>query len=204
MDLKYASWVLFHLCAAYGDVIANVELTGPGREVMIEFKHLRELLGADMNRGRVIDRNWEDAAGNARWFLYHKADSPGPGYVHNFESNWRTKQELLHGFRGAYIARELEIKSLKMLNEMKVVVIVDDRIGAPDSSNPDIKDDRVFSCGSCGARVARMGPARYDLGRADLRGRDARGERRIDQSTALDEQYGHEIPGLQRGGGGIV
>jgi hypothetical protein len=145
VELKYASWVLFHLCAAYGDVIANVELTGPGREVMIEFKHLRELLGAQMNRSIVQEREWQDAAANARWFLYHKADSPGPGYVANFESNWRTKQELMHGFRGAYTAREVEIKSLKLLNEMKVVVIVDDRIGAPDSSNPDIKDDRVFS-----------------------------------------------------------
>lgn len=146
VDLKYASWVLFHLCAAYGDVMANVELTGPGREVMSEFDHLRQLLDVSMNRPKIEERQWQDAGANARWFLYHRADSPGAGYVHNTEANFNTQQELMHGLRSSYVSEEIEIKSLRMLGQMRYVVIDESgHIGAPDSSNPDIKDDLVYS-----------------------------------------------------------
>lgn len=145
VEVRHASWILFHLCAAYGDCMANVELGGPGRLVMSEFQHLRELLAADMNREKVKARDWTDAAGQARWFMYHKVDSPGPGYVANFETNWRTKRELLYGVRGAYVTHELDISSVPLLKEMQNVIVDGDTIGAPDSSNEDQKDDLVFA-----------------------------------------------------------
>lgn len=145
VETKHAAWVLFHLCAAYGNTMANVELGGPGRLVMAEFDHLRQLLKAEMNADKTRDRDWEDAASQARWYLYHKVDSPGAGYMANFETNWRTKMELMHSMRGAYMSREFIINSFPLLSEMELVVVVDDKIGAPESSDEDKKDDRVFA-----------------------------------------------------------
>jgi hypothetical protein len=145
VETKHAAWVLFHLCAAYRNSMANVELGGPGRLVMAEFDHLRQLIGAEMNAAKTAARGWEDAAGNARWYLYHKVDSPGAGYMANFETNWRTKMELLHGYRGVYSSREIVIRSWHLLREMGIVVVNDGDIGAPESSDENMKDDRVFA-----------------------------------------------------------
>ena len=113
---------------------------------MQEFQHLRELLAAEHNQTRVKERNWEDAASQARWYLYHKPDSFGAGYVANFETNWSTKPRLMHAMRSAYSCGELFIRSRKLLDEMSLVQVDEDGgIGAPDSSDTDQKDDRVFA-----------------------------------------------------------
>lgn len=145
IETKHFAWVIFHMCAAYRNCMCNVELGGPGRLIMAEFDHLRQLLGAEMNAGRVEARGWQDAAANARWYLYHKVDSPGAGYMHNFETNWRTKDELMHGYRGVYSSREITIRSVSLLYEMNNVVVVDGNIGAPESTDENMKDDRVFA-----------------------------------------------------------
>ena len=144
VETKHCAWVLFHLCAAYRDSMANVELGGPGRLVMTEFDHLRQLIGAEMNAAKTAARGWEDAGAQARWYLYHKADSPGAGYMANFETNWRTKQELLHGYRGVFSSREIVIRSMRLLREMSIVVVNDGDIGAPESTDENMKDDCVF------------------------------------------------------------
>jgi hypothetical protein len=145
VETKHFAWVIFHLCAAYRNSMCNVELGGPGRLVMAEFDHLRQLIGAEMNQAKTAARGWEDAAANARWYLYHKVDSPGAGYMANFETNWRTKMELLHGYRGVYVSREIAIRSMGLLREMSIVVDNDGEIGAPESSDENMKDDRVFA-----------------------------------------------------------
>jgi hypothetical protein len=146
VDLRHVTWVLFHLGAAYGDAMLNVELAGPGRAIMLEFKALRELLAASMNRTIVMEREWTDAAANARWFLDHKADSLGSGFQYNMKESFESQRELMHGFRSSYIGKELVIKSLKLLSEMTRVVIDESgHIGAPESSNEEVKDDRVYA-----------------------------------------------------------
>jgi hypothetical protein len=145
IDVKYAAWVLFHLCGAYRNCMVNVEIEGPGRLVMSEFDHLRQLIGAEMNQAKTAARGWEDAAGNARWYLFHRPDSPGAGYLNNFSTNSRTKLPLMHGFRGAYSSREITIRSAGLLREMSIVVDNDGSIGAPESKDEDCKDDRVFA-----------------------------------------------------------
>ena len=147
VEVKYAAWVAFHLCAAYRDCMINVELTGPGRLVMAEFTHLRETLGAEMNAKQTTERGWDDAAAQARWFLYHREDSFGSGFAANYEANFRTKQMMLHNMRGAYVSGEVHLKSRMLLNEMNNVVVDGDNIGAPESANEDAKDDRVFALG---------------------------------------------------------
>ena len=146
VDIRHASWAFFHLCAAYGDVMGNIEIGGPGRLVMQEFQHLRELLGAEHNQARVKERNWEDAASQARWYLYHKPDSMGAGYVANFETNWSTKPVLMRNVNSCYSCGEIIIRSRKLMDEMLIVQVDEDGgIGAPDSADIDQKDDRVFA-----------------------------------------------------------
>jgi hypothetical protein len=147
VEARHAAWVAFHICAAYRDCMINVELTGPGRLVMAEFDHLRQLLGAEMNVARTEQRGWQDAAANARWFLHHREDSFGSGFAANYETTWRYKQEMLYKLKGSYVSRELDIRSMALLNEMKNVVVDNDDIGAPESTDEDKKDDRVFALG---------------------------------------------------------
>lgn len=144
-DVKIASWVLFHLAAAYRDCMINVEIGGPGELVMTEFEHLRQLLRTELHQKVSSERDWEDAAGQARWYLYHRPDSFGAGYLANFNTTARTKSPLMHGYRGAYSSHELTIRSKGLLREMSIVVVDDGQIGAPESRDENCKDDRVFA-----------------------------------------------------------
>ncbi len=146
-EVKYAAWVAFHLCAAYRDCMINVEIMGPGELVMTEFRHLKQLIGAEMNFQRTIDRNWLDAAAQARWFLFNREDSFGSGFAMNYKSTAQDKERMLYSMRGVYSAGEITIYSVKLLHEMLNVINNDGRIGAPDSDDEDKKDDRVFALG---------------------------------------------------------
>ena len=139
----------------------NVELQGPGRLVMAEFDHLRQLLASELNFQRTKDRGWEDAAAQARWFLHHREDSFGSGFAANYEATWRYKQEMLHKLRGSYVSKEILVKSMALLREMNNVVVQDDDIGAPDSADENKKDDRVFALGL--ANLAWMSWIRRDM-----------------------------------------
>lgn len=145
IDLKHAAWVMAHLAGAYQDCMINVDVNGPGKVIMLEFDHVRELLNAEMYQAEVKSRDWENALSNARWYLYHRADSLGGGYAFNFSTNGSNKPELMHNMRGAYITRELVVRSLPLLEEMRTVVQDGDKIGAPESGAGGSKDDLVFA-----------------------------------------------------------
>ena len=161
VEARHAAWAAFHICAAYRDCMINVELQGPGRLVMAEFDHLRQLLASELNFQRTKDRGWEDAAAQARWFLHHREDSFGSGFAANYEATWRYKQEMLHKLRGSYVSKEILVKSMALLREMNNVVVQDDDIGAPDSADENKKDDRVFALGL--ANLAWMSWIRRDM-----------------------------------------
>ncbi len=147
VEARHAAWVAFHICAAYRDCMINVELQGPGRLVMAEFEHLRQVIGAEMNLQRTTERKWEDAGSQARWFLHNREDSFGAGFAANYEATWRYKQEMLYNMKGVYVSGEVAIRSMALINEMKNVVVANDDIGAPESTDEDKKDDRVFALG---------------------------------------------------------
>lgn len=81
-----AAWVMAHLAGAYRNVIINLEVSGPGFAVMDELRHLRQLLDMRMLPGlSTNNNNFEDIFGAVRWFLYHRPDSMGSGYVYNWK-----------------------------------------------------------------------------------------------------------------------
>ena len=85
VELKHAAWVLAHLAGAYSDCIVNIDLNGPGRALMMEWDHVKDLLNAEMNKSLVQTRDWENALANARWYLYNRPDTMGKGFAANFE-----------------------------------------------------------------------------------------------------------------------
>ena len=145
VEVKHFAWILAHIAGAYDDVIVNLDIQGPGRMIMMEWDHIRDMLKAEMFATQVRQREWDDALSNARWYLYHRPDSPGKGYAYNFEANWRSKWELMHQFRGSFVTKELVIRSRYLLEEMSIVVQDGNEIGAPESRSEDCKDDRVFA-----------------------------------------------------------
>lgn len=146
IEAKHFAWVLAHLAAIYKDCIVNLEIGGPGRMIMLEWEHIRGMMKAEMYAQQVRQMGWDDAMDQARWYLYHRPDSMGAGYAANFETNWRTKSEIMHQMRGAYATHELDIRSMYLLNEMSLVVQDGSQIGAPESRSETCKDDRVFAC----------------------------------------------------------
>lgn len=145
VEVKQVSWVMAHLAGAYRDCIVNIDLIGPGRIVMNEWGHLRDQLKSEAYASFAKEREWDDALDNARWYLYARADSTGSGAAYNFETTWRTKQEIMHQMRGAYMTKELVIRSKPLIQEMMIVVQDGNEIGAPESTSESCKDDRVFA-----------------------------------------------------------
>ena len=141
-ETRQAAWALAHIAGAYKDCLLNVELSGgPGHAVMTEFTHLRDRLRAEMYNARRAEMGWEDFLNTARWYLYHKPDSPGRGYAYNFLTTRDSKWRIMNQLRDSYVTGLLDISSPHLLEEMLVVVQDGSEIGAPGRS----KDDRVFA-----------------------------------------------------------
>jgi hypothetical protein len=85
--------------------------------------------------------DWEDFLNNARWFLYHRPDSMGAGYVYNFLTTRDSKFVLMNGMRSSYTTRQMVIRSRALLDEMQAVVQDGSSIEAPGRK----KDDRVVA-----------------------------------------------------------
>ena len=144
VDTRHAAWAMFHLAGTYRDCIINLELGGgPGRAVMTEFDHLREMLQAEVYVQKVTELGWLDVLETARWFLYHRADSLGPGFVYNFETTAKLKFEMMSTLRDIYTTNQTDICSVELLREMLEVEQTGGSIEAPNRG----KDDRVVGFG---------------------------------------------------------
>ena len=187
IDTRQCAWVLSHLAGAYRDCIVNLELTGPGRAVMVEFDSLRERLRADMYQKLAEERDWEDFLSNARWYMYHRPDSMGAGFLYNTEMSFRLKFEMMNQLRDNYSTRLIDISSAPLLSEMIVVTQEGNEIGAPGRQ----KDDRVFSMSLANAAWLKWVRPRmitegmtYDLVSAEERGEVNKGQIVIDRIVA--------------------
>lgn len=144
VETRQAAWVLAHLAGAYRNCIVNVELTGgPGRAVLSEFENLQQRMRASPTFDEDVakNKNWEDFLQNARWYLYHRPDNFGAGYVKCWETTGRSKFEIMNQLRDNYSTQLIVAQSTPMIEEMLSVVQDGSEIGAPGKA----KDDRVFA-----------------------------------------------------------
>lgn len=113
----------------------------------------------------------------------------GEGMIPTHNTSWRTKQELMHGMRGSYITKELDVRSKPMLMEMTNVVQDGSTIGAPDSRDGDMKDDRVFA-------AAFAHRAWVNWRRADMLAQGMTWEHVRDLETGTATQMSRSINGM--------
>lgn len=142
-----AAWVLAHLCGVYRNSIINVEVSGPGNAVVLEFDNLKRQLRSPQWADRIIEIDQKkkttitEALDSAQWYLYHRPDSMGTGYAYNWQTNQNNKLLIMNQLRDSYATGIMEINSGPLLEEMQGVVQDGSEIGAPGRG----KDDRVFA-----------------------------------------------------------
>ncbi len=136
-----AAWVMAHLAGAYRNVIINLEVSGPGFAIMDELRHLRQLLDMRQLPGVAAGGEFEDIFGSVRWFLYHRPDSMGAGYVYNWKTNQDNKLQIMNELRDTYAVNHLDLFSVPLLEEMERVVQEGSEIRAEGRAH----DDRVFA-----------------------------------------------------------
>lgn len=138
-----AAWVLAWLAGCYQDAIINLEISGPGTDVMRELKTLKKQLEnkmvKDIPRGLNTDRSLDAA----RWFLYHRPDSMAANYIWNWKTNFDNKATMLSGLRNDYNTELVMVRSMPLLKEMVTLQQDGDSIQASGRN----KDDRVIAAG---------------------------------------------------------
>ncbi len=135
------TWVMAHLAGAYKNCILNLEVTGPGFAVMQELRHLRQLLDMGHLRGVAANMDLHDIFSSVKWYLYHRPDSMGAGYVYNWKTNSDNKLKILNQMRDNYVLKMLTVRSIPLLTEMERIVQEGSEIQAEGRA----KDDRAFA-----------------------------------------------------------
>lgn len=139
---RECAWVMAHLAGCYRDCVINLEVTGPGGEVQMELNHLRQQIALSHLREELapsLNPGW--ALDQARWFLYHRPDSMGPGYMFNWKTSFENKSRLLNRMRDSYDTEQLIIRSMPLLQEMTTFVQDGGKLKASGRN----KDDRVMA-----------------------------------------------------------
>ena len=141
-ETHQTAWVLAYLAGIYQNCVVNIELTGgAGRAVLREFDALRERLRAEVYQKVTDDRGWDNFLYHARHYLYRKADSFSGGNVKSFDTNGRSKWEIMNQLRDSHSTDIMLINSGPLCSELLGVVQDGYEIGAPGRK----EDDRVFA-----------------------------------------------------------
>jgi len=134
------AWVMCHLAGTYRNVWINLEVTGPGFAVMSELRHLKQLLNSGFFNTSDSAIN-PDIFQSVKWYLYHKPDSLGAGYVYNWKTNADNKLLIMNQLRDSYNLSQLRVRSIPLLEEMQHTVQDGGNIEAYGRNH----DDRVFA-----------------------------------------------------------
>jgi len=155
-DTYQITWIMAHLAGAYREVQIICELQGPGRAIMDEIRHLKQLIGLGYLKEEAANRGMQEIFDSVRWYLYHRPDSLAGNYLYNFVTNSNTKPTMMNQLRDNYTLGLLRIRSLQLLREMEGVR----QEGSEISCAANRRDDRVFAMGLANkAYVDRRRPA---------------------------------------------
>ena len=136
------AWVLAHLCGAYRDHIANLEVSGIGAAVMPEIRNLRFLAERGILQAEPNSEHILNMIGSVRWFLYKRPDTmSGAGNVINWKTNADNKFQIYSEMRDSLMLRRLEIRSLALVQQLQSIVEDEGWIGA--GADTGVNDDLV-------------------------------------------------------------
>jgi hypothetical protein len=137
-----AAWVMAHLAGWYQNCIVNLEIGGPGDQVVMELNSVRQQLRSEeYQKAMNIAPGAVNFLETMRWYLYHRPDSMGAGYVYHWQTTVRTKFRLIGGFRDSHVTEQIRINSVFCLREMYDVTQEGAEVSAPSG----LHDDRVFA-----------------------------------------------------------
>lgn len=133
------AWVLAHLCGAYKDHLANIEVSGVGAAVLPEVRNLRQLAERGILQSAPGSDSILNMIGAVRWFLYKRADTlGGSGNVIAWKTNQDNKHYVFSELRDSLMLRRLELRSIRLVREMQAIVEDEGWIGAgPDTGEND-------------------------------------------------------------------
>lgn len=143
------AWVLAWLAGKYKNCMINLEVSGPGGEVMMELKHLRELalagalsLPAEDPEAKARDE-FLDNMQAARWYIWNRPDSMGAGFAFGWKTTSENKVAALNAMRDNHVTDTLAVRSLYLLDEMQHIV----QDGWDIRASGKHHDDRVMATG---------------------------------------------------------
>jgi len=133
------AWVLSHLCGAYKDHLANIEVSGVGAAVIPEVRNLRQLAQRGIIQAEPGPDSILNMIGAVRWFLYRRADTlGGAGNVINWKTNQDNKQHVYSAMRDSLMLRTIELRSIRLVKQLQAIVEDDGWLGAgPDTGEND-------------------------------------------------------------------
>ncbi|MDE2100556.1 MAG: hypothetical protein KGL39_25155 [Patescibacteria group bacterium] len=141
---QQCAWVMAYLAACYPDCMINLEITGgSGSAVMAEIKYLKQQVRIGQLRNEIAEIGRSTSLDNVRWFLYHRVDSTGGGYMYNWKTTGPLKMTMFNRLRDAYNTDQLIIRSIPLLSEMTTLEQNGDKVAASGRN----KDDRAFAMG---------------------------------------------------------
>jgi hypothetical protein len=133
------AWVIAHLAGAYKNSTMNLEVNGPGQNVLAEIRRIRQQ--AAHTDGRM-GKDLRDVLGSMQNYIWRKMDNFG-GISNSigFMTTHQTKERMMNYMKDFFERQMMNIYSMELLEEMKTVVREDGFLGAPGRS----KDDRVIA-----------------------------------------------------------
>jgi hypothetical protein len=133
------AWVLCHLCGAYRDHLANIEVSGVGAAVIPEVRNLRQLAQRGIIQAEAGADNILNMVGAVRWFLYKRADTlGGVGNIINWKTNQDNKQGIYSALRDSLMLKQVEFRSIRLVKQLQAIVEDEGWLGAgPDTGEND-------------------------------------------------------------------
>jgi hypothetical protein len=133
------SWVLCHLCGAYKDHLANIEVSGVGAAVIPEVRNLRQLAQRGIIQAEQGSDSILNMIGAVRWFLYKRADTlGGVGNIINWKTNQDNKQAIYSALRDSLMLRTVELRSIRLVKQLQAIIEDEGWLGAgPDTGEND-------------------------------------------------------------------
>ena len=133
------AWVIAHLAGAYKNSTMNLEVNGPGQNVIAEIRRIRAQATATTGQ---MGKDLRDVLGSMQNYIWRKMDNMG-GLSNSigFMTTHQTKERMLNYMKDFFERGMMNIYSMELLEEMKTVVREDGFLGAPGRS----KDDRVIA-----------------------------------------------------------
>lgn len=135
------AWIMAYLAGYYGRTNINLDVNGPGQQVLAELTNLRRASYSKFESDHPA--TVKQVVKYIRQYVYRRVDSLGgaTGFLHT-KTNYDLKERMMQGLRDNFERGILVIRSLEMVEEMKSIAREGGSAPAAPSGK---KDDRVVA-----------------------------------------------------------